>query len=143
MEAAHVKEVLHHIQLMAPSTLYKDAAPCQYNDHSLTTSSGVNAFTWRVVHCQKPTLSAVEILDLYGNVIATSHTVGSFSLPTKKQVADKTKVYTHKAAIERSILIRGTRGDWAILKSSLDRICERSEQCARQAWTIENCHFYC
>ncbi|XP_057306300.1 uncharacterized protein LOC130644636 [Hydractinia symbiolongicarpus] len=118
MEAPHLKDVLHHASLMAPSSVHKTNVPCQYIDNSLQTSYGLNSFTWRMVHCQKPTLSAVEILDLYGNVVSTAHTIGSHSLPNKKQVSDASKLFTHKPAVERALLIRGSKGDWGILKSS-------------------------
>ena len=71
---------------MAPNTLYKTSAPCEYNDNVLTNNAGSHAFTWRVVHCRNPTISALEILDVYGNVIATAHTIGSFSCPSLDQV---------------------------------------------------------
>ena len=102
---------------MAPYSEFQQSVPCQYFDHTLSTSAGVNCFTWRVVHCKKPAISAIEILDTYGYVIATAHTVGTSIIPTKKQVAEPLRVPTHNAKTERSILIRGASGDFAILKA--------------------------
>ena len=82
----HIKDVLHHTALMAPNTLYKTSAPCEYNDNVLMNNAGTHSFTWRVVHCRAPTLSALEIIDVYGNVVSTAHTIGSFSCPSLKQV---------------------------------------------------------
>ena len=84
--ADHIKDVLHHTALMAPNTLYKTSAPCEYNDNILTNNAGTHSFTWRVVHCRNPTISALEILDVYGNVVSTAHTIGTFSCPSLDQV---------------------------------------------------------
>ena len=68
------------------------------------------------MYCIKPAISAIEILDTYGYVIATAHTVGTSTIPTKKQITERLQVPTHNAKIERSFLIRGTSGDFAVMK---------------------------
>ena len=108
MRVPHIKDVLHHIKLMAPYAEFQQSAPCEYFDHTFSTLTGVTCFTWRVVHCIKPAISAIEILDTYGYVIATAHTVGTSTIPTKKQLTERLQVPNHNAKIERSFLIRGT-----------------------------------
>ena len=70
------------------------------------------------MHCQRPAISAIEILDMKGHVIATAHTIGNSLIPTENQVAHVNKVPTHNARTERSFLIRGVLGDFGILKAS-------------------------
>ena len=117
MRVLHIKDVLHHIKLMAPYPEFQQSAPCEYFDHTFSTPTGVTCFTWRVVHCIKPAISAIEILDTYGYVIATAHTVGTSTIPTKKQLTERLQVPNHNAKIERSFLIRGTSGDFAVMKA--------------------------
>ena len=53
-----------------------------------------------------------------GNVIATAHTIGTSTIPTKKQVSNSFNVPTYKPKTERLFLIRGASKDFAILKAS-------------------------
>ena len=100
---------------MAPYVEFQASVPCEYFEHTLSTETGVGCFTWRVVHCQAPAISAIEILDMNGFVVATAHTIGTSTLPLKSQVTDPLKVLTHKPKTERSFLIRGISEDFAIL----------------------------
>ena len=113
----HIKDVVHNTELMAPYSEFQQSAPCEYFDNTLSTLTGINCFTWRVVHCKKPAISVIEIFDTYGYVIATAHTIGTSTIPTEDQLADPLKAPTHNAKIERSFLTRGTSGDFAILKA--------------------------
>ena len=103
---------------MAPYSEFQESVPCQYFEHMLSTPRGDNRLTWRVVHCRKPAISAIEILDTDGNVIATAHTIGAATIPTKKQVANSLNVPTYNPITERLFLIRGASKDFAILKAS-------------------------
>ena len=103
---------------MAPYSEFQKSAPCQYFEHILSTLGEVNHLTWRVVHCRKPAISAIEILDADGNVIATAHTIGTATIPTEKQVASPLNVPTYDPKTERLFLIRGASKDFAILKAS-------------------------
>ena len=85
---------------MAPSVEFQASVPCEYFEHTLSMESGVGCFTWRVVHCQTPAISAIEILDMNGFVVATAHTIGTSTLPLKSQVTDSLKVLTHKPKTE-------------------------------------------
>lgn len=103
---------------MAPYSEFLETTLCEYFDHTLSCTDGITCFQWRIVHCQRPAISAIEILDMNGCVIATAHTIGTSSIPTENQVTDVKKVPTHNARTERSFLIRGVLGDFAILKAS-------------------------
>ena len=106
---------------MAPYAEFQQSAPCEYFQNTFSTLTGASCFTYRVVHCKKPAISVVEILHTQGldtyDVLATAHTVGSSTITTKKQTAEPSKVPTHNAKTQRSFLIRGTSGDFAILKA--------------------------
>ncbi|XP_047140965.1 uncharacterized protein LOC100209113 [Hydra vulgaris] len=117
IDSPHLKNVVHNLQLISPGSEYKNEAKCQYNDNILHTTYGLSAFKIRVVHSRDPILSVVEVIDLSENVLATSHTVGKFSLPSEKQVAKSQNVFTHEQSFERSMLIRGSKKDWGLLKS--------------------------
>ena len=91
---------------MTPYAEFQARAPCEHFEHTLSTETGVGCFIWRVVHCQIPRISAIEILDMNGFVVATAHTIGTSTLPLKSQVSDPLKVLTHKPKTERSFLIR-------------------------------------
>ena len=88
MKSSHIKDALHNIKLMAPYVKFQASVPCEFFDHTLSTETGVSCFTWRVVHCQSPPISAIEILDMNGFVVAIAHTVGTCTLPLKSQVSD-------------------------------------------------------
>ena len=103
---------------MAPYSEFQESAPCQYFEHMLSTKEDGNCLTWRVVHCKKPAISAIEILDTDGNVIATAHTIGASTVPTEEQVTNPLKVPTYNPKTERLFLIRGASKDFAILKAS-------------------------
>ena len=81
---------------MAPNTVCKTSTPCEYNDNVLMNNAGTHCFTWRVIHCRNPTLSAFEILDTDGNVVSTGHTIGSLSCPTIDQVITNNMLATYK-----------------------------------------------
>ena len=106
---------------MAPYAEFQQSAPCEYFQNTFSTLTGASCFTYRVVHCKKPAISVVEILHTQGldtyDVLATAHTIGSSTITTKKQTAEPSKVPTHNAKTQRSFLIRGTSGDFAILKA--------------------------
>ena len=103
---------------MAPYSKYLEATLCEYFDHTLSCTDGIPCFQWRIVHCLRPAISAIEILDLNEHVIATVHTIDSSSIPTENQVTDIQKEPTHNPRIERSFLIKAVLGDFAILKAS-------------------------
>ena len=101
---------------MAPYAEFQARVPCEYFEHTLSTETGESCFTWNVVHCQNPAISAIEILDMNGLLVATAHTIGTSTLPLKSQVNDPLKALTHKQ-IERSFLRRSISRDFAILKA--------------------------
>ena len=115
--ASHIKDVLHNTKLMAPNSEFQSSAPCEYFDNNLSLESGFNCFTWRVAHCKKPVLSAIEILDMNQFVVATAHSISNSTIPLKRQVDHPLNVPTHSIKTERSFLIRGVSGDFAILKA--------------------------
>ena len=110
-----LKDVLHQLPLMCPEALFASEARCQYNDHIFHTKSGLSAFTWRVVHSANPPLSVIEIFDNDGKIVATSHTLASYSLPEKKQLYNK--IWSQNYFYEKSMLIRGVSGNWGLLKA--------------------------
>ena len=117
-DGQQISQILHYPGLMAPFAAFQEVVPCQCRNNSILTNLGVPSFTWNVIHCQHPSLSVVEILDFYGQVIATGHTVGSSILPESKQVADTKRCCTLNPITERAMLIRGVNRDWGILKAS-------------------------
>ena len=102
---------------MAPYAEFQASVPCEYFEHTLSTETEVSCFTWKVVHCHNTAISAIEILDMNGLVVATAHTIGTSTLPLKSQVNDPLKALKHKPNNERSFLIRGISRDFAILKA--------------------------
>ena len=60
MDNLHIKDVLYHVKLMAPYSEFQESAQCQYFVHTLSTPGEVNCLIWKVVHCKKPAISAVE-----------------------------------------------------------------------------------
>ena len=79
---------------MVPYSEFQQSPPCEYFDNTLSTLTGISCFTWRVVHCKKPTISVIDILDPYGYVIATGHTIGTSRIPTEEQLAEPLKATT-------------------------------------------------
>ena len=123
LDASNIEDILHHMPLITPYTVLDKRVSvqrplCQYKDHLSRNNLGQDSFTWRVVHCRKPYLSAIEVFDLYNNVLVTAHTIGSNCLPVEDQVSLPSKCITYKPWSERVMLILGLRGDWAILKAS-------------------------
>ena len=114
----HITKILHYPGLMAPFAEFEVAATCQHRSNIILNNLEVPSFTWNVIHCQHPNLSVVEILDSYGQVTATGHTVGSSVLPESEQVSDTKRCCTLNPIIERAMLIRGVNRDWGILKAS-------------------------
>lgn len=103
--------------MMAPYSEIQSIAPCEYFENILSTETGILYFIWRVAHCKKPVLSAIEILDMNGFVVATTHSISNLTIPLKRQVDQPLNVQTHSSKTERSFLIRGLSGDFAILKA--------------------------
>ncbi|XP_002165926.3 uncharacterized protein LOC100207090 [Hydra vulgaris] len=137
IDSPHLKNVVPNLHLISPGSEYKNEAKCQYNDNILHTAYGLSAFKIRVVHSRDPILSVVEVIDLSENVLATSHTVGRFSLPSEKQVSKSQNVFTHEQSFERSMLIRGSKNDWGLLKSRWKGFTKAKRICRGQRGLIE------
>ena len=98
--------------MISPSNLVKTFLPCESVTHTLHDYRGKEAFKCLVVHSTAGLLSAVEIINLQGVVVASSHTINPNILPDQGSIADHRR-YVYHAEGERAMLIR-SRKDWGI-----------------------------
>lgn len=111
----HPSLVLSFPKSMFPSSDFaKTYLPCESATHLLMDSRGREAFRCRVVHSTAAKLSAVEVIDAQGIVVASAHTIKPNILPDKGSVEDhKRCVYLNHMEGQRAMLIRSRR-DWGI-----------------------------
>ena len=68
---------------MAPYSEFLETTLCEYFDHTLSCTDGITCFQWRIVHCQRPAISAIEILDMNGLLQLIRLALLQFQLRTK------------------------------------------------------------
>lgn len=111
----HASRHLSNPQLMlSPSDLAKKVLPCSAATQSVLDWRQEEAFKYRIVHSSVGLISAVEIINLYQQVVASAHTINSNSLPEIENVKDvRNCIVLNQAEGERAMLIRG-RKDWGV-----------------------------
>lgn len=112
----HPSKYLCHPQLMlSPSDLAKPVLPCS----SCATQRVLDwrereAFRCRIVHSSVGLISAVEIFNLYDQLVASAHTISPSTFPDRDAVQDaKNSIFLNQVEGERAMLIRGKK-DWAV-----------------------------
>ncbi|XP_047129223.1 uncharacterized protein LOC105847354 isoform X1 [Hydra vulgaris] len=115
---SQLKDAINSFPMLFPSLDFHTFSnlKCEYTKNFLKADDS-NRLTWKVIHSKDPPLSVIEIRDNFGKIIATSHSVDSSSLPTKKQVSNLYKSFTLDPRFERAMLIRGTMKDWGLIKA--------------------------
>lgn len=115
----HPRKVLSCPQLMlSPGDIAKPIMPCESSTHNLF-ASGMHeqSFKCRVLHSQngrKHPLSAVEIVNREGVVVASSHTITS-TLPRHSAIEDKENcVFVNEHENEKAMLVRGPLKDYGV-----------------------------
>lgn len=111
----HPSKYLCHPQLMlSPSDLAKPALPCSSATQRVLDWRGREAFRYRIVHSSVGLISAVEIFNLYDQLVASGHTINPSSFPERDAVHDaKNSIFLNQVEGERAMLIRGKK-DWAV-----------------------------
>lgn len=100
--------------MLSPVDFAKTFLPCESATHTLLDCRGREAFKCRVVHSTTATLSAVEVINMEGIVVASAHLIKANTLPDKVSVeGHKRCVYLSHTDGERSMLIR-SRKDWGV-----------------------------
>ncbi|XP_046856193.1 uncharacterized protein LOC124449300 [Xenia sp. Carnegie-2017] len=96
------------------ASTFRKMGPCFVTLYGIKSYSANDVFRCRVVEPTSPSLVTVEISNVAGDVIASSHSMFQTELPTKKQVAKRLKGFPYtKTYYDLKLLIRG-RNDWAI-----------------------------
>ena len=119
---AEIKQLRHPAHILgapklflSPRALEKPLVSCEMLLHKVTNNLDVQSFFCRVVHAAQLKLSVVEIIDNYGNVVATSHLIDGESLPQEVQLDNKRQSCSYEPTCgERAMLVRG-RHDWGIV----------------------------
>ena len=117
----HPSMVLRFPELMlSPSDLAKVSVPCDSSTHPVLWR-GYRVFSYRVVHSSEALLSALEIINLYDQVVATSHTISPSTFPERSAVEDQQKnIVLNEDGGERAMLIRGNK-DWGVCIGKLQK----------------------
>ena len=116
-----IKQLRHPADILAipklflsPTTLEKHSVPCEMLLHRVINNFNVESFFCRVVHSAQIKLSVIEIIDCYGNIVATSHLIDRETLPQQAQLDNYKRSCSYEPACgERAMLIKG-RYDWGI-----------------------------
>ncbi|XP_065664153.1 uncharacterized protein LOC136085986 [Hydra vulgaris] len=117
---SNLAESLKTFKTCFPTLNSYSEAFCEYCENKLNPiGENLLKLKWKVVHSKDPPLAVIELYDYSGVVIATSHTVNWYHLPSSKQISDSTQCFTYNPAVERAMLIRGINGDFALIKSSM------------------------
>ena len=88
--------------------------PCGVTLYGINSYSSSEVFRCRVAEPVSPSLLAVELSDLTGRIIASSHSMSKGELPFKGQVGKRLNNFPYsKAKYEPKLLIRGRR-DWGL-----------------------------
>ncbi|XP_020609146.1 uncharacterized protein LOC110047744 [Orbicella faveolata] len=121
----HPSMVLSFPELMlSPSDLAKVSVPCDSSTHPVLWR-GYRVFRYRVVHSSEALLSALEIINLYDQVVATSHTISPGTFPERSAVEDQQKnIVQNENEGERAMLIRGNK-DWGVCIGKLTKTSDR------------------
>ena len=97
---------------IAPS--FMNEGPCNVMLFGINSYSGIEVFKCRVVEAIGLPLLAVEISELSGRVLASSHTVQKGELPFKGQVTKRLSGFPYAAEQDQpTLLVRGQR-DWGL-----------------------------
>jgi hypothetical protein len=97
---------------VAPS--FTNEGPCGLTLYGVNSYSSSEVFRCRTVEPVTSLLLAVEVSDLSGRVIASSHSVSKAEVPFKGQVSKRLNGFPYsKTKYDPKILIRG-RKDWGI-----------------------------
>ena len=130
---SHPSMILSYPQLMlSPSDFAKLSLPCDFTTHPVLDWKGNQVFSCRVIHSLYAWLSAVEIIDKNGQVVATSHTISPSMFPERSAVKDqRNNILLNPKEGERAMLIRG-RNDWAVCIGKLLKANPASKR--RQKW---------
>ncbi|XP_065675106.1 uncharacterized protein LOC136091442 isoform X2 [Hydra vulgaris] len=113
-------EAVKTLKLCLPTHDFYSGVFCEYCENELhPIGENLIKLKWKVVHSREPPLAVIELYDYSGYVIATSHTVNWFHLPSSKQLSESTKCFTYNPSFERAMLISGLKGDWALIKSNM------------------------
>ena len=97
---------------VAPSFLAE--GPCGVTLYGINSYSSSEVFRCRVAEPVSSLLLAVEVSDLTGRIIASSHSMSKGELPFKGQVSKRLNGFPYsKAKYDPKLLIRG-RKDWGI-----------------------------
>eukprot|EP00794_Sanderia_malayensis_P016808 gene16808-18504_t len=91
---------------------------CSYNDFKVLGSLGDPAFYMRIVHCQRPKVSVVEITDFNFELIASAHTVDLGTLPSHDEVGNPHGCCSINKDTQRAMIIRSENSDWAVVRAS-------------------------
>ncbi|KAL9978858.1 hypothetical protein ACROYT_G016438 [Oculina patagonica] len=93
--------------------------PCDCYTQPVHDWRGNQAFSCRVVHITDTLLSALEIINLYGQVVASAHTISPDTFPERKQVQDHQKNFLNPGEDENAMLIRRGNKDWGVCIAKL------------------------
>lgn len=111
-------ELLQLPEVVVPFHLSKNDISCHYADHNVSGSLGDPAFHLRIVHCDSPQVSVVEVADFNSEMVASAHVVDNGTLPAATQVSDPKSCATLNPQNQRAFVIRSENCDWAILRAS-------------------------
>jgi len=106
--------------ILSPSDPAEKSVPCDSSTHPVLWR-GYRVFNYSVVHSSEALLSALEIINLYDQVVATSHTVSPSTFPERSDVEDQQKnIFLSENDGERAMLIRGKK-DWGVCIGKLKK----------------------
>ncbi|XP_065674844.1 uncharacterized protein LOC136091338 [Hydra vulgaris] len=115
-----LEDAVKSLKTCFPTPDFYSGIFCEYCENELNPiGENLLKLKWKVVHSKDPPLAVIELYDYSGTIIATSHTVNWFFFPSSMQISDSKTCFTYNPAVERAMLIRGIKGDWALIKSSI------------------------
>ena len=111
----HPSKFLSNPQLvLPPGDLQKKFLPCSVATQSVLDWREREAFKYRIVHSSAGLVSAIEIINLHQQIVASAYTISSTSLPDTDAVKDAKKcIVLNQDEGDRAMLIRGQR-DWGV-----------------------------
>lgn len=93
---------------------FMNEGPCAVKLYGISSYSSSEVFRCRIAEPLSALLLAVEISDITGRIIASSHSMSKSELPFKSQVAKRLDGFPYsKDKYDPKLLVRG-RKDWAI-----------------------------
>ena len=96
------------------SPAFMSEGPCNVTLYGINSYSSSEIFRCRIAEPVSSILLSVEVSDLTGRIIASSHSMSKAELPFKGQVAKRLNGFPYsKTKYDPKLLIRGRR-DWAI-----------------------------